>query len=141
MTSSILRSLATLCLAATVSSVALKAQGCISAAIPFNFTVGKQSLPAGDYCVQPIPQNRNILLLRNLDRRSSTMTMTIPADDAKQNVPPVLIFKVYGNSHFLYQVAASNHVWQLNRSAAEEVLIARKAQPNPVTVAAAFGSK
>ncbi len=132
MTRFILRTLLPIALSAAIGPIALKAQGCITAKIPFDFIVGKQSLAAGEYCVRPTTPD--VLSITEVNGRSTVMTLTLPAD-TKQDGKAVLTFKHYGDSYFLYQVAGPNRAWQFHQSPAEKDLLAKKAQPTPVTLA------
>ena len=44
-----------------------EAQGCITAKVPFDFTVGKQLLASGEYCVRPASFGSSALLIRTAD--------------------------------------------------------------------------
>ncbi len=141
MSNPILHMLAALSFSAVLIPAALLAQGCITATIPFSFTAGKQSLQPGEYCLRPVGQDSSVLLIRDVNRRSATVTLTIPCDAAVRSDTPLLTFKHYGNDYFLYQVSDSSRVWQIHQSAAEMELIARKARPNPVNLAASLSPK
>jgi hypothetical protein len=47
-----------------------------------------------------------------------------------------LTFKRYGDRYFLSQVSESDHGWELPKSAAERELVAKRAEPNQVSVVA-----
>jgi hypothetical protein len=60
-----------LALLLTLSSVFVKAQPLIEAAdIPFDFVVGNQFLPAGNYSVRAINPDRNAWFIRDRDEKS-----------------------------------------------------------------------
>lgn len=140
MNSSIIRTLVTIGLAATMGQSALKAQNCIKAAVPFNFAVGAKSYAAGDYCIKPV--NQDVLLVRDATGHQGTMTMTIPIDPKKRaDGLPVLTFKHYGDSYFLSKVSDGSHGWQFFPSAKEKELLAKRVRPNPVSVAASLTAK
>src|SRR5713226_6439842 len=73
MKTSILRTLATLSLSAALGPVSLMAQGAMLATVPFDFTVGAKSFPAGDYRIR---EQSQILTIRSDDGRSVLMTQT-----------------------------------------------------------------
>jgi hypothetical protein len=77
--------------------------GSINAEIPFDFIVGKVTLPAGQYTVSPLDYNRG-LVVRSEDRKSTAMvlTMGVQAKSAKNQTR--LVFSRYGNTYFLSQV-------------------------------------
>ncbi len=114
------------------------AQGSIMATIPFEFSAGAQSFQPGEYCIRPVGPGSDVLLIRDVKRRSATAAVTSPADTGKQSGPPVLTFKHYGDDYFLCRVSDSNRVWQLQQSDAERELIAQKARPNGVSVVASL---
>ncbi len=138
MNSSILRTLLPIALSAAIGPIALKAQGSITAKIPFDFTVGKQSLAAGEYRVRQVTPD--VLSITEVNGRTTVMALTLPAD-AKQDGNAVLTFKHYGDSYFLYQVAGSSRGWQFHQSPAEKDLLARKEKPTPVTLAGVITPK
>lgn len=138
MSNSILHLLPAFSSSAVLIPAALPAQGSIMATIPFKFTAGAQSFQPGEYCIRPVGPGSNVLLIRDVSRRSATAVVTSPAETAKQSGPPVLTFKHYGDDYFLCGVSDSNRVWQLQQSATERELIAQKARPNGVSVAASL---
>ena len=135
MKTSILCTLISIVLSAVLSQP-VKAQDCIRATVPFDFNVGKRSLPAGDYCVSRVAPD--VLAIRNLHTGNGIMAVTIPADPSKAE-NPVLTFKhYYDDSYFLYRVADAGRGWQFHQSAAENDLLAKKSRSNPVSVAASL---
>lgn len=76
----------------------------MSASIPFAFTVGNKTLPAGEYTVRVVnpSSDRRVLQIRSKDGRVSAVIQTIgatstSADDAK------LVFHRYGDTYFFAQ--------------------------------------
>jgi hypothetical protein len=73
----------------------------LQADIPFEFTVGKVTLPAGEYTVRSVSDSSDILQLRSADGRSILVQMNSiigMADDSAK-----LIFNRYGNHYFFTQ--------------------------------------
>lgn len=142
MKSSTLRTLVvTLGLGATFGPVALMAQGAIRATIPFDFTVGAKSFAAGEYTVQQL--KGTLFVIRNIHDRSGALTNAMPPEDTSTTKAgmAVLTFTRYGDSYFLSKVSDGRQNWGLYPSAAEKVLIAKRASPKPVAVATALPSK
>ena len=92
-----------------VASMAVAAQAQTSgrtqltANIPFNFSVGNQSLPAGEYTIAQInPGSSNVVLqLRSREGNSAMVQMTSVIGKAQSNAK--LIFHRYGNKYFFAQ--------------------------------------
>lgn len=76
----------------------------ISVDIPFEFSVGDQTLPAGRYILGQLSSKSVALHINNLDNAETAQPLTaiVRASEAKQE--SVLVFQRYGNSYFLSQV-------------------------------------
>jgi len=93
-----------------VASMAMAAQAQTSgrthltANIPFNFSVGNQNLPAGEYAIAQInPASDHVVLqLRNKGGDSAMVQMTSVIGKGQENAR--LIFHRYGNKYFFAQV-------------------------------------
>lgn len=138
MKSSILHTLFTLSLSAAFSPVALLAQSQMYVRIPFNFTVNSQSFAPGEYLVLPV--NPGILQISTLDHHSAAYASTMPADRSKEIGAVTFIFKRYGDTFYLTQVAGVNQGWLLKPSASENEMIAKKARPTKVVVTSVLSS-
>jgi len=139
MKSFIVRTFVTLSLSAALSPVALLAQDRLNATIPFDFTVGAKSFPAGDYSVKRL--NEHVLLIQNANDLTGVMTVVMPGEPSKKPGTSVIIFNRYGNRYFFSAVSGDSQGWRLHPSAVEKELIAKAAPPKPVIVAAALHSK
>jgi hypothetical protein len=73
--------------------------------VPFAFSVGNTSMPAGDYRVSIInpSSDRSVLQFASLDGKSTVMTRTIDIS-GWPNSKAKLTFRHYGNQYFLAQV-------------------------------------
>jgi hypothetical protein len=136
---SIFRALATLGLGASLGSVALMAQDAIYTNIPFDFTIGAKSFAAGRYRVRQVTPV--ILDIRNVEDFSGTMAMTVPPGAPKTRGQAVLTFHRYGEDYFLASVSNGARAWSLPQSTTEKELMARRASPQPISVAAAVSPK
>lgn len=82
------------------SSVSAVPTTLLKARIPFDFIVGSETFRAGDHTVErPTP---GVLLIRNSSNRTA-MVFSIRVQAPWHNYPK-LVFKRYGNQHFLSQV-------------------------------------
>src|ERR1700746_4193782 len=85
-----------------ITQVAL-AQEPVVANIPFQFTAGQTTLPAGEYRVQKVRDVSSALLIRSMEGRA-IIVMTSPALANAPQAKSKLIFHRYGNRYFLAQV-------------------------------------
>jgi hypothetical protein len=88
-----------------VTSVQAQSAGKIAVTIPFEFQIGSQVLPAGQYIVKRLSQNS--VLVRREDGRESAIAMTPRSVQAGVNEKPSqekLVFRMYGDKYFLSQV-------------------------------------
>jgi len=129
-----------LALAFLATTQVARAQEPLLASIPFQFTAGRMTLPAGEYRVQKVRDGSSALLIRSTDGTGATMVIT---SAASVNAPPAkskLIFHRYGNRYFLTQVwsAGSSQGRELPKSAKEkeQALLARNEAPDQVTIVA-----
>jgi len=94
----------------------------LRASIPFQFNVGNQTMPAGDYTVQQInpASDRCTLRLRSKDGRSvALIQMNNVLGRASEN--PRLVFNRYGREYYFSQAWTSGDTtgWQAPKSKAE----------------------
>jgi hypothetical protein len=103
----------------------------IKANIPFDFTIAKQTLPAGEYTIRS--QGTMLQLVRVDGPGSVLMPKYIAAH--KNNVTPRLLFHRYGTRSFLSQVWTSDTVHELLASP-REIEYARTDKQEQVVVLA-----
>ena len=74
--------------------------------IPFAFTVGSKTLPAGRYSVNRVSADSESQLIQisSLDGKANTFRTTIPVTTTKPKVKGTLVFHRYGDQYFLFQV-------------------------------------
>jgi hypothetical protein len=91
-------SLAVAAQAQTNSRIALVAN------IPFKFSIGNKTLPAGEYTVRSISDDSSTVVLRiqSLDGRTNAMLATFTVEGKAQNRGK-LVFHRYGNQYFFAQ--------------------------------------
>ena len=74
--------------------------GAIRVTVPFDFSVGKQTLAAGDYRV--IVNGPAMLQVARIDGPGSASVLTnYTGGGPNQDLTPRLVFHCYGNRHFL----------------------------------------
>jgi hypothetical protein len=74
--------------------------------VPFEFTVGKKTFPAGDYSVVRTAPYR--LALRDSRAGVVAMVMTMPVQTATPRAEPTLVFRTEGGEHVLVRVWFAN---------------------------------
>jgi hypothetical protein len=75
----------------------------VKVSIPFSFTVGKQSLPAGDYTISAFhPQL--LIQLQSEDGKEVAVVGTHPKYALNPSTGTKLIFQRYGSVYFLSQI-------------------------------------
>jgi len=113
----------------------------IIATVPFDFMIGKQAVPSGEYTIRQAGPTK-ALVLRTADHRVASVFLTnftrriYPQDGTK------LVFSRYGSRYFLREIwvvgELSGH--QLPRSAAEmeaSMTAANNGTPDEIVVVAA----
>ncbi|HVO99770.1 MAG TPA: hypothetical protein VMT15_16975 [Bryobacteraceae bacterium] len=138
MKTSMIRTFVTFALSAALSPVALMAQSRINATIPFDFTVGTKSFPAGDYSIRRVTES--VLMIQNVRDGSGGMTQ-VSAESTRPDGKLVLMFNRYGDTYFLSKVLGDSQGWRLPASRVEKELIAKAASTKPAVLVAALHSK
>ncbi len=77
----------------------------ITATVPFNFTVGNRTLPAGTYIIGSTSNSPDVLAMRNREKGVSILTMGVP-DESNPERANVLVFHKYGDQYFLSKIRA-----------------------------------
>lgn len=87
--------------------------------IPFNFQVGRQMLPAGEYHFAAVGEKA--LLIRQVEGQQAMVTMTAaPAESATTGGRARLVFNRYGDRYFLSAAwLNSSSARQLSKSVEE----------------------
>jgi len=106
--------------------------GTIKADVPFDFTIAKQTFPAGGYTIRV---NGMMLQLAPLDGSSSVMVPRFTAA-YKNKVTPRLVFHRHGSRNFLSQVWTTDTVHELLASP-REIEYARTEKQEQVVVVVA----
>jgi hypothetical protein len=125
--------------AVTFGSVANAQSVNVRATVPFNFVIGDQVYPAGDYAIQTLaPTIDTFLYLRSrVDSKPFVVqarknTAVIPATQTK------LVFHRVGTSYFLYQVwSAGSYVSREFPKSHTELRMARNGSSGSQVIVAA----
>ena len=80
-------------------------QPLLKASIPFSFTVGDRSFPAGDYTISTVQvQARDVILLQSSDGQGASFVPTHSSYLIGPSAQTKLIFQHYGSTYFLSQI-------------------------------------
>jgi hypothetical protein len=93
-----------LALATAAVSANAQSRNNMMANIHFDFVVGDQTLPAGEYNVRAINEARNALMIQGTDNRKSATRLSFPNGELKNRTHARLVFHRYGQRYFLAQV-------------------------------------
>jgi hypothetical protein len=80
------------------------------AKIPFDFSIGDKTFPAGVYSVTRVNQERIMLRLSSEDGGEAINIVTSPVDAKEYPTTGKLIFRRYGDTYFLTQVWESGEI-------------------------------
>ena len=94
----------------------------VTATIPFDFTVGDKTLPAGTYTVEAINSN-GLLVMRSEDYTQGILIMTGAMQAKREPEPAKLIFRKYGDLYFLAEVWGHDTGEEVSRSRKERRVI------------------
>ncbi len=129
-------------LSMAVATVSARAQASfpLGANIPFDFVVGKQTLPAGEYRIEQLSSD-GVLLVRSTDGHTSIIVMTMAALANDWQSESKLVFNRYGGQYFLSQIwTAGNKSGRELYKSPRETELARKELKREVAVLATHSS-
>jgi hypothetical protein len=135
----------TLILVAVFSSAAVSTQAQTSygvrANVPFDFTVGDKTIPAGKIAARGRTESQT-LSISNSDKGPHVFRIARRLPGAGRSDRGKLIFRRYGNQYFLAQVwIRSDSGWEISKSRSQkaierEMRLAKNSKPELVTVLA-----
>jgi hypothetical protein len=103
----ILKSFTMLMLTIALACITVQAQNAnqMKANIPFNFIIGNQTLPAGEYTIRYLNQDtgKNALLFRSIDGKTSRI-VKLNTTQRDETLKASLVFNQYGEQYFLSEV-------------------------------------
>lgn len=94
--------IAVIALATAVVSANAQSSRLIVSNVPFEFTVGDQTMPAGEYRVTPALSKA--LTIQSSDAKNAVMRLANDIRPNKTNKQARLVFHRYGNRYFLSEV-------------------------------------
>ena len=96
----------------------------VVANVPFEFSVGYKTLPAGDYSVRSIISTGNGLLIQSTDGKISALRLSEATRPIKEKPKARLVFHRYGQRYFLAEVwnGVDNSGRQLTKSQEERAI-------------------
>jgi hypothetical protein len=97
----------------------------VRATVPFNFSVGGQTLPSGTYTIGSSLTSPYILTLKSWEDRVSVMTLGRPDQNNPKNADE-LVFHQYGNQYFLSDIRSSNSAMNIHITTTKAEKRARK---------------
>jgi len=99
-----LMAIVVLALATAVASANAQSANKVVADIPFEFSVGYKTLPAGEYAVKTITSAGNALMIQSADRNTSALRLSDETERMKNKTHARLVFHRYGERYFLAEV-------------------------------------
>jgi hypothetical protein len=107
------------------SAVQAQSNG-VKADIPFDFVVGNQMLPAGEYTVSNQGSVNQAILIRSDEGNSAALSLTQSCSSHNPSAKTKLVFHTMGGRYFLYQVwTQGNYSGQQLPKSKAEVELAR----------------
>ena len=85
------------------SAVQAQADG-VKADIPFDFVVGKQMLPAGEYTVINQGPVNQAILIRSDEGKTAVLSLTQSCSSLNPSAKTKLVFHTMAGRYFLYQI-------------------------------------
>jgi hypothetical protein len=108
--------------------------------VPFDFTAGNTTLPAGEYSILKSTIDTSVLTIQRTDQTASIMIPTMAAVSSQPQSESRLIFHRYGDRYFLSQVwtAGTPRGRELSKSASEKEVATIARNESQVTLVAKF---
>ena len=117
----------------------------LTANIPFSFSVGSTTFPAGEYRVERLnPQaDPAALAIKSADGRMKRVVLTAPVQADERQEMAKLVFTRYGDQYFLAQVwtAGAKAGLELPKSRSERTLARNAGENRAVRVAVALNTR
>jgi hypothetical protein len=79
------------------------AQNQVKVNVPFSFTVGDSTMPAGSYTIKSDPGSRNLVQLTNWGQQARSIALAIP-EQGDTRVTDKLVFHKIGDQYFLSEI-------------------------------------
>jgi hypothetical protein len=88
--------------------------------IPFEFVVGDQSLPSGEYAVRAVTLQGDALMIKGTESKGAAIRLTNAITGHKSNDRGKLVFHRYGQRYFLAEV------WSAGEKTGRQLLKSRQ---------------
>jgi hypothetical protein len=113
-----------LALATAVVSASAQSSNKVVADIPFEFSVGYKTMPAGEYIVQAVVSAGDALMIQSADGKTSALRLSEATERIKNKTHARLVFHRYGQRYFLAEVwnGSDNSGRQLLKSQEERAI-------------------
>jgi hypothetical protein len=95
-------------LVAGLAVPAMAEQAIANGQVPFEFTAGSTKLPAGHYEVLKASNDENVLVIKNVDTRETTLVEYITRLAQRDHGKGSFIFDVSGGEHILSEIHLTN---------------------------------
>lgn len=102
-----------------MTSAAHAQQTNVKAAIPFDFVIGSQAYPAGQYSIKATGIGEKALLIGNSSHTNAGIVLSNTCKKLEPSENTVLVFHRVGDSYFLYQI------WREGSSEGREFSVSR----------------
>jgi hypothetical protein len=76
----------------------------VRAHVPFDFVLGNNVYPAGEYALQALTADSFLLCVRNKDEQKSITMVSIPVAPSNPTKQTMLVFRRVGNTYSLHRV-------------------------------------
>lgn len=124
--------IALMCLGVMGGAAQAENQDVVVAQIPFDFVVGRTTMPAGSYRVSRIAADaRSGLIISN--HKNSAMVLPFVVDDSSGEQPAQLNFAHVGDKYILTQVETPDHLYTVGRPRAKTMLVQVPDRSNAVS--------
>lgn len=90
----------------------------VKATVPFRFTVGDFTLPAGTYTIDSAANSPDVLVLRNL-QKGIQIVATGRSNESNPQRLDALVFNHYGGQYFLSQIRSDGAAMNVDFSASK----------------------
>lgn len=112
--------MASLLLMVTAVSIAAQSSRTKTTIIPFNFTVGEKTLPAGEYTIEPYRKDySNVWIVKSRDGHSNVLFTTNSVQTVRTQKKDRIVFRQFGGQYFLSQI------WTAGANSGRELVVRR----------------
>lgn len=113
-------------LAGLAVSAAAQSAGPQKAQVDFDFYVGNKLMPAGEYAIKPVSQDisHGVVMIEQVNGNAKAAVQTFPARTAENLKPGSLLFKKYGDNHYLsaFQLGNENYMHQIMKNTESRIV-------------------